>query len=106
DIVAFVLQKNGYPTGNKEIGPTDASLKTTMISALPNGIAARDVGRKIETAGTPTEPAATASRPSTGKPTQAELNAAAKDTDWLMSNHDYGGPAFLGSKTHNRQTHR
>ena len=29
-------------------------------------------------------------------PTQAELNAAAANSaDWLLTNHDYGGPRFL-----------
>src|SRR5262249_6460645 len=103
DIVAFVLQTNGYRAGNKEMSPTDASLKTTMIGALPNVISGRDVGRKVETAAPTTETAANTSRASTGKPTQAELNAAGKATDWLMSNHDYGGQRFSDLKQINRQ---
>ncbi|HKA18289.1 MAG TPA: PQQ-binding-like beta-propeller repeat protein [Blastocatellia bacterium] len=101
DIVAFVLQNNGYRTGNKEMSPTDTSLKTKVIAADQSSAA--DVGKKVETAAPTGDPAATASRPSTVKPTQAELNAAAKDTDWLMSNHDYGGQRFSDLKQINRQ---
>lgn len=40
-------------------------------------------------------------------PTQAELNAAATNaTDWLHTNHDYGGQRFVEATEINRQTAR
>jgi alcohol dehydrogenase (cytochrome c) len=36
-------------------------------------------------------------------PTQAELNAAHRATDWLVSNHDYGGQRFVDLKQINRR---
>jgi len=101
NIVAFVLQNNGYVSGNKELSASAASLKTTMISAVSGVSRPHDYGK--EKPASPSQPSSNISRPSAGKPTQAELNAAGQTTDWLMSNHDYGGQRFSDLKQINRQ---
>ncbi len=100
DIVAFVLQGNGYQPGPQTLAANSASLKATTIS-MPGG--AGRVATKVEVAAPAGEQVSNATRPINGKPTQTELNAAAGTTEWLMSNHDYGGQRFVDLKQINRQ---
>jgi alcohol dehydrogenase (cytochrome c) len=99
DVVAFVLQSNGYQPGPNDLAPDASALKATIAIGLGSGRA--DYSRKVENQ-TTAEPAGTV-RSANGKPTQAELNNAAATTDWLMSNHDYGGQRFSNLKQINRQ---
>jgi mono/diheme cytochrome c family protein len=102
DIVAFVLQKNGYRAGGKELAPDSTSLKATTITAQ-SGSGRSEIESKVEVAAPSKETSGTSARPVNGKPTQTELNAAARSTDWLMSNHDYSGQRFTDLKQINRQ---
>ncbi|HLF84180.1 MAG TPA: PQQ-binding-like beta-propeller repeat protein, partial [Blastocatellia bacterium] len=97
DVVAFMLQSNGYRAGSKEMTATSASLKATTISSQ-SGSGKPDMASKVEVVAPSAEPVSNAARPVNGKPTQAELNAAAGTTEWLMSNHDYGGQRFVDLK--------
>jgi mono/diheme cytochrome c family protein len=101
DVVAFMLQSNGYRAGSKELSASSALLKTTTI-ALQSGPGKTDIASKVEVAPSK-ETVSDAARPSNGRPTQTELNAAGNTTDWLMSNHDYGGQRFVDLKQINRQ---
>ncbi|MBL8187292.1 MAG: PQQ-binding-like beta-propeller repeat protein [Acidobacteria bacterium] len=92
DVVAFVLKANGYKSGAEEL-KADDSLKQVKILAQS--------GSKQTVAAQPgeTKAAAPAGIPAAKFPTQAELNAAATNsTDWLVSNHDYGGQRFVDLK--------
>lgn len=100
DVVAFILQSNGYRAGGKALVANSPSLKATMISTQRGR---PDIASKVEVAAPAAEPVSNAARPVNGKPTQTELNAAASTTDWLMSNHDYGGQRFVDLKQINRQ---
>jgi PQQ-dependent dehydrogenase (methanol/ethanol family) len=99
DIVAFVLQGNGYQPGSKALAANSLSLKATTISTPGGG----KVTTKVEVAAPTAETVSDVTRPANGKPTQTELNAAAGATDWLMSNHDYGGQRFIDLKQIDRQ---
>jgi PQQ-dependent dehydrogenase (methanol/ethanol family) len=101
DIVAFMLQRNGYRAGSKELAANPTSLKALTIT--PQG-AKSEIASKVETPAPSGETGTGAARIANGgKPTQKELNAAAASTDWLMSNHDYGGQRFVDLKQINRQ---
>lgn len=92
DVVAFMLKANGYKSGAQEL-KADATLKQVKIQAQG--------GSKQTVAAQPgeTKAAAPAGIPAAKFPTQAELNAAATNsTDWLVSNHDYGGQRFVDLK--------
>jgi mono/diheme cytochrome c family protein len=99
DVVAFVLQSNGYQPGAKDLAPDSSSLKSTITSGLGSG--RTDFSQKVDV---PTGAEASSTvRPANGKPTQADLNNAGATTDWLMSTHDYGGQRFSNLKQINRQ---
>ena len=93
DVVAYILQRNGYAAGGKELAADSAVLKQVKI-AFSGAAEKTDVAGKAGT-GPAKTPASSSTRPANSKPTQAELNAAqSTTTDWLMSNHDYGGQRF------------
>jgi alcohol dehydrogenase (cytochrome c) len=101
DVVAFMLQSNGYRAGTKELVANSTSLKALKITPQSGR---PDIASKVELTAPSAEPVGNATRPANGgKPTQTELNAAAASTDWLMSNHDYGGQRFVDLKQINRQ---
>ncbi|MEK6286332.1 MAG: PQQ-binding-like beta-propeller repeat protein [Acidobacteriota bacterium] len=103
EVVAFILQSNGYRAGSKALVANSPSLKRTTIAAQ-GGADRPDFASKMGDAAPARESAAGTSRAPGGKPTQAELNSAqAATTDWLMSNHDYGGQRFVDLKQINRQ---
>jgi PQQ-dependent dehydrogenase (methanol/ethanol family) len=103
DVVAFILENNGYRAGSKELVANAPSLKRTMIVAK-GGWRGPDFASKAGVIPPMNEPVITGSRAPGGKPTQAELNSAnTNTTDWLMSNHDYGGQRFVDLKQINRQ---
>jgi len=98
DVVAFMLQSNGSRAGNKMLTGNSPALKT-MIAAAP-AKPSSETGKKPTAGESKTTPA----RVTNGKPTQKELNAAhTASTDWLMSNHDYGGQRFVDLKQINRE---
>ena len=101
DIVAYMLQQNGYRAGSKELRPTASLLKTLTISRQ-GGSGKPDIA-KVETAEAPRESAGPGAKPASARPTQTELNAAGATTDWLMSNHDYAGQRFTDLKQINRE---
>ncbi len=94
DIVAHMLRANGYRAGARELPADSAALRQLRIEP--------QVARKEEALATaPGEEAkpAAGGQPRLNAPTQQELNAAAANTtDWLMSNHDYGGQRFVDLK--------
>ncbi len=94
DIVAFMLARNGYAAGPRELTADAALLKQTRL--------ARQSGAPVATTAAPVF-YSSGTKASTAKPTQAELNAAQSTTDWLLPNHDYGGQRFIDLKQINRR---
>jgi len=98
DVVAFMLQSNGSRAGNKMLTADSPALKTMIAAASVEP--STETGKKTAAGEAKSAPA----RVTNGKPTQKELNAAhAASTDWLMSNHDYGGQRFVDLKQINRE---
>jgi len=98
DVVAFMLQSNGSRAGNKMLTANSPSIKTMIAaaSAKPSS----ETGMKPTAGESKTAPV----RAANGHPSQKELNAAhTTTTDWLMSNHDYGGQRFVDLKQINRE---
>ncbi|MBK7601152.1 MAG: PQQ-binding-like beta-propeller repeat protein [Acidobacteria bacterium] len=94
DIVAFMLSSNGYAAGPRELTADEAKLKQTRIARQSGVPVAKTAAPEFFSSG---------AKASTAGPTQAELNAAANNnTDWLHSNHDYGGQRFVDLKQINR----
>ena len=97
DIVAFILASNGYQAGTRALPANPAILKQTKI--VPQLSSAQPEPEPAKSSSPQTVAAA-----SSTKPTQAELNRAETNTtDWLLSNHDYGGQRFVDLKQINRQ---
>jgi len=96
DITAFILASNGYPAGTQELPDNSTTLRQWKIVSssssppiTPTPVASVTVGGAL---------------PSSSHPTQADLNAAASNSsDWLVSNHDYGGQRFVDLTQINRQ---
>ena len=101
DIVALMLQQNGYRAGNKELAANPAVLKSITIS-VQGGSAKPDTSGKAEMPAKSKDPVGAAAS-ANGRPSQSELNTAGASTDWLMSNHDYGGQRYADLKLINRQ---
>ena len=97
DIVAVILSNNGYGPSTRELAPDPSTLKLTKIT------------RQVQAGASPGTTAAPAfyssgAKPATTTPTQTELTAArASTSDWLLSNHDYGGQRFVDVKQITRQ---
>ncbi len=99
DVVAFMLKANGYKPGAQELKADPAALKKLTIEAQriskENAVAVQANDAKTS---------APAGSPAAKFPTQTELNsAAANSTDWLVSNHDYGGQRFVDLKQINQR---
>jgi PQQ-dependent dehydrogenase (methanol/ethanol family) len=98
DTVAYMLKVNGYRSGARELSADPAALKRIPITGQGSF---KDTALKTPPAAdTKTaEPTSGALSPSSTLPTQEELNAAQTNTtDWLLSNHDYGGQRFVDLK--------
>ncbi len=93
-IVAHLLRVNGYRAGEREL-PTDSAL-LTQIKIEAQGAVKDAVMQPINAASAATT---LSDKPTAKYPTQAELNAAATNSsDWLLSNHDYGGSRYVDLK--------
>ena len=100
DIVAFILATNGYQAGTRALLADPKILRQSRITpqlSSPQTETKTDAALPVV--------AQVSGSASSGRPTQAELNAAQTNTtDWLTSNHDYGGQRFVDLKQINRQT--
>jgi len=103
DIVAFILQSNGYKGGDSELATDAATLK--QIKIRPQNASASVASKQESSDGrtetdTDRKPAAMPN----GGPDQVALNTAhTNSTDWLLTNHDYGGQRYVNLKQINRQ---
>ncbi|MFY9556260.1 MAG: PQQ-binding-like beta-propeller repeat protein [Blastocatellia bacterium] len=103
DVLAFILNRNGYRPGTKELSASSTTLKQTTIASQTKQTTAAPAGSPVEKPKANEQINISAGAPG-GNPTQAQLNAAnASTTEWLMSNHDYGGQRFVDLKQINRQ---
>ena len=103
DIVARILKANGFRPGGRELPADPATLKQIKIE--PQGYAKdKMAATQPDAAAQATNPAKGGQSPSSGMPSQVELNAAQTNTtDWLVSNHDYSGQRFVDLKQINQQ---
>lgn len=94
DVIAHILQGNGYPAGPAELGPDAEALARVRldrpsVGTRADGVAARAGGAAASPASAPTGALLAG-------PTQDELNRAAADrANWIHPNHDYGGQRFV-----------
>jgi alcohol dehydrogenase (cytochrome c) len=84
DVVAYLLQRNGYPAGATELIADRKALRAVKLVPPAESVATRRVAR----------PMPPARSPSTSRPTQSELDHAAKAEDWLTPEHDYAGTKY------------
>ncbi len=103
DIIAYILQVNGYPAGAKELLANPAVLKRIKITPQKSG-----KEQMMQAAPNPEtkkgSPEHAGMSPASSAPSQPELNAAATNTtDWLHSNHDYAGQRYVDLKQINQQ---
>ncbi|MCI0487802.1 MAG: PQQ-binding-like beta-propeller repeat protein, partial [Blastocatellia bacterium] len=107
DIVAFMLQTNGYRSGTRELAADPAVLRKIKIApqkkTLPYGRATEAKQSSDDTKMAKESGRAAPVMPG-GGPDQAALNAAAANSeDWLLTNHDYRGQRFVDLKEINPQ---
>ena len=85
-IFAYLLERNGFPSGAAALRPDSPELKRTLVASVAPAAPAGPAAEFIQGSG-----AAPA-----GGPTQAELNAASgSKRDWLYHTHDYGGSRYV-----------
>src|SRR5262249_42418699 len=82
DVIAYILQQNGYPVGSSELTDNPGVLRAIKL-ASPDG--SGDVPAQER-------PVAPARMPITSTPTQRELDNARDAADWLMPHPAYAGP--------------
>ncbi|HKP11927.1 MAG TPA: PQQ-binding-like beta-propeller repeat protein [Blastocatellia bacterium] len=95
EIIAYVLNANGYPAGARALPASPPALQ--QIKIVPQAMGKEQMTRPAPDS----KPQATqaAGAPSTSSPTQQELSAAqANMNDWLHSNHDYAGQRYVDLK--------
>ncbi|MFN7944335.1 MAG: PQQ-binding-like beta-propeller repeat protein [Blastocatellia bacterium] len=101
DIVAYLLRVNGWQAGSSELAADSSKLKQVRI--VPQG-SLKDNALTAPAAPEPKTGATGTMVPTANVPVQDELlRAGGNSTDWLMSNHDYGGQRFVDLKQINQQ---
>lgn len=88
DVLAYLLQQNGYPVGGVELTDDPRTLRQVKLAPLSGALPAATPG---PTSG---EVPAPARAPTTTGPSQAELNHAGADAAWLAPEHDYSGTKY------------
>ncbi len=92
DVLAYILERNGYPAGEVPLAADQAALQQVTLGAAPLAEAARAKAPPPEFI-----PGKKGLEPTGTGPTQAELLAAhANTTDWLYHTHDYTGRRYVG----------
>ncbi len=87
DVVAYVLQANGYSPGRTELSDDPRVLRAIKLGTPPDTSARMSRPADVR----PTGPPGT---PTTNRPTQAELDRSADGADWLTPEHDYAGTKY------------
>jgi alcohol dehydrogenase (cytochrome c) len=87
DVLAYVLQQNGYPPGSTDLTDDPRVLRGIKLVSPddPGDVAARPANDR---------PVSPARIPTSSAPTQGELDRAVDAEDWLMPEHDYAGTKF------------
>jgi len=87
DVLAYVLQQNGYLEGGGELTDDPRVLRQVKLAPV-SGVPVATPGRTNGEVPAPTR------APTTSGPTQTELDHAADDATWLAPEHDYGGTKY------------
>jgi len=91
DVLAYILERNGYPAGDTPLSADQATLGSVRLTAAPMTEAARAKAPPPEFI-----PGKKGLEPSGSGPTQDELLAAHGNTsDWLYHTHDYTGRRYV-----------
>jgi alcohol dehydrogenase (cytochrome c) len=104
-VFAYVLQQNGYPAGDKPVQPDTPQLKTMRVLSRTSNTRVGAWSSVLPVLGDPKNlppepppafiPGDAKSLPTSGGPTQEQLNAAAgSGRDWLYHTHDYSGSRY------------
>ncbi|HSM17582.1 MAG TPA: PQQ-binding-like beta-propeller repeat protein [Gemmatimonadales bacterium] len=91
DVLAYILERNGYPAGETPLTTDQAALGEVYLTSAPMAAAARAKAPPPEFI-----PGEKGLEPSGSGPTQEELLAAHGNTsDWLYHTHDYTGRRYV-----------
>ncbi|TFG51296.1 MAG: hypothetical protein E4H37_08100, partial [Gemmatimonadales bacterium] len=91
DVLAYILERNGYPAGDTPLSADRATLESVRLTAAPMAEAARAKAPPPEFI-----PGKKGLEPPGSGPTQDELLAAHGNTsDWLYHTHDYSGRRYV-----------
>lgn len=88
DVVAYILEQNGYRSGSAELTDATGALRTIRIEPTAGTAPTLAAGPSDA------DPAALPRLPTTSRPTQTELDQAADAHDWLAPEHDYAGTKY------------
>ena len=80
-LLAYLLERNGIEAGSRELSAAPAALAAIRLPRAPAGLPEAPEYLAGEGGTTPTG----------NGPTQADLDAAERSTDWLYHTHDYAG---------------
>ncbi len=96
DVLAYVLQKNGFASGTTELGSDPAQMATPLADHSTVVLEERPPAPDFITG-------EKGLKPSAKGPSQAELNDAASNTrDWLYQTRDYSGTRYAALDQINR----
>lgn len=88
-VFAYILQQNGYPSGNTPLRENSPQLKTTGIQSQASEASAPKAAPAFLLGEANSVPVGQG-------PTQAELNSGQQSTqDWLYHTHDYSGSRYV-----------
>jgi alcohol dehydrogenase (cytochrome c) len=89
-VIAYLLERNGFPAGEKALVLGDTRLKEVVLDLSPDTMERSAEPPPLFVHGRPE------AVPSGGGPSQQELNGATAATrDWLYHTHDYTGARFV-----------
>jgi len=96
DVLAYVLQKNGFEPGRVALGSDPAMMAEALADYSTVALEERPPAPDFITGENGLEPSGSG-------PSQAELNSAAENTtDWLYQTHDYAGTRYAALDQVNR----
>ena len=96
DVLAYVLQKNGFASGSTELGSDAAAMASALAEHTTVVLEERAPAPDYIEGENGLEPSGSG-------PSQAELNGAAENTrDWLYQTHDYSGTRYAALDQVNR----
>jgi alcohol dehydrogenase (cytochrome c) len=97
DVLAYILKRNGVPSG-----PLPLTAQPEVLKSTPLMVMAASGGPPPKPPAPPAFIPGDRGRPIGTGPSQADLDRAASSDDWLYHNRDYGGSRYSGLSQINR----